>query len=66
MRNSVFLAGLAILAISSVYFYLTGKSRFALTGLGLIGAAEANLLYLLLDVLTKIVFNLQLSTKSRM
>lgn len=30
------------------------------TGLGLIGAALANLLYLLLDVYTKIVFNVQL------
>jgi sensory rhodopsin len=34
------------------------------TGLGLIGAAVANLLYLLLDIYTKIVFNLQLSNKS--
>jgi sensory rhodopsin len=31
------------------------------TGLGLIGAAVANLLYLALDVYTKIVFNIQLS-----
>jgi sensory rhodopsin len=30
------------------------------TGLGLIGAAMANLLYLLLDIYTKIVFNIQL------
>lgn len=30
------------------------------TGLGLIGAAVANLLYLLLDIYTKIVFNVQL------
>ena len=34
------------------------------TGLGLIGAAVANLLYLLLDIYTKIVFNLQLGSKS--
>ena len=34
------------------------------TGLGLIGAAVANLLYLLLDLYTKIVFNIQLSSKS--
>jgi sensory rhodopsin len=34
------------------------------TGLGLIGAAVANLLYLLLDIYTKIVFNIQLNTKS--
>jgi sensory rhodopsin len=31
------------------------------TGFGLIGAAVANLLYLLLDIFTKIVFNVQLS-----
>ena len=31
------------------------------TGFGLIGAAVANLLYLLLDIYTKIVFNIQLS-----
>ena len=31
------------------------------TGFGLIGAALANLLYLLLDIYTKIVFNVQLS-----
>ena len=31
------------------------------TGVGLIGAAVANLLYLLLDIYTKIVFNIQLS-----
>jgi sensory rhodopsin len=34
------------------------------TGVGLIGAAVANLLYLLLDLYTKIVFNLQLDSKS--
>jgi sensory rhodopsin len=34
------------------------------TGLGLFGAAVANLLYLLLDLYTKIVFNLQLGNKS--
>ena len=34
------------------------------TGLGLIGAAVTNLLYLLLDVYTKIVFNIQLDSKS--
>jgi sensory rhodopsin len=34
------------------------------TGLGLVGAAVANLLYLLLDVYTKIVFNVQLSRRS--
>jgi sensory rhodopsin len=34
------------------------------TGLGLIGATVANLLYLLLDLYTKIVFNIQLGTKS--
>jgi len=34
------------------------------TGLGLIGAPVANLLYLLLDLYTKIVFNIQLSSKS--
>jgi sensory rhodopsin len=34
------------------------------TGLGVIGAAVANLLYLLLDVFTKIIFNLQLDRKS--
>ena len=34
------------------------------TGLGLIGAAVANLLYLLLDIYTKIVFNIQLGIKS--
>jgi len=33
------------------------------TGFGLIGAAVANLLYLLLDIYTKIVFNIQLATK---
>jgi sensory rhodopsin len=31
------------------------------TGLGLIGAAVANLLYLLLDIYTKIVFNIHLA-----
>jgi hypothetical protein len=30
----------------------------------MIGAAVANLLYLLLDIYTKIVFNLQLGSKS--
>jgi sensory rhodopsin len=34
------------------------------TGLGLIGAAVANLLYLLLDIYTKIVFNIQLNRTS--
>jgi sensory rhodopsin len=34
------------------------------TGLGLIGAAVANLLYLLLDIYTKIVFNIQLGRKA--
>jgi sensory rhodopsin len=34
------------------------------TGLGLIGAALANLLYLLLDIYTKIIFNVQLSRMS--
>ncbi len=34
------------------------------TGLGLIGAAVANLLYLALDVYTKIVFNIQLDRAS--
>jgi sensory rhodopsin len=34
------------------------------TGLGLIGAAVANLLYLVLDIYTKIVFNLQLGRAS--
>ena len=34
------------------------------TGLGLIGAAVANLLYLVLDIYTKIVFNLQLDRAS--
>jgi sensory rhodopsin len=34
------------------------------TGLGLIGAVVANLLYLLLDIYTKIVFNLQLARTS--
>jgi sensory rhodopsin len=33
-------------------------------GLGLIGAAVANLLYLVLDVYTKIVFNIQLARAS--
>jgi bacteriorhodopsin len=33
------------------------------TGLGLFGAAVANLLYLLLDIYTKIVFNIQLGGK---
>lgn len=33
------------------------------TGLGLLGAAVANLLYLLLDIYTKIVFNVHLSRK---
>jgi bacteriorhodopsin len=37
---------------------------FAPTGLGLIGAAVANLLYLLLDIYTKIVFNIQLERAS--
>jgi sensory rhodopsin len=34
------------------------------TGLGMIGAAVANLLYLLLDIYTKIIFNIQLNAKS--
>jgi sensory rhodopsin len=34
------------------------------TGFGVIGAAVANLLYLLLDIYTKIVFNIQLNAKS--
>ncbi len=34
------------------------------TGLGLIGAAVANLLYLALDVYTKIVFNIQLNKRA--
>jgi sensory rhodopsin len=34
------------------------------TGLGLIGAGVANLLYLLLDIYTKIVFNIQLARAS--
>jgi sensory rhodopsin len=34
------------------------------TGLGLIGAAVANLLYLVLDIYTKIVFNIQLGRRS--
>jgi sensory rhodopsin len=34
------------------------------TGLGLIGAAVGNLLYLLLDIYTKIVFNIQLARTS--
>jgi sensory rhodopsin len=34
------------------------------TGLGLIGASVANLLYLLLDIYTKIVFNIQLDRAS--
>jgi len=34
------------------------------TGLGMIGAAVANLLYLLLDIFTKIAFNVQLSRTS--
>jgi sensory rhodopsin len=34
------------------------------TGLGLIGAAVANLLYLALDVYTKIIFNVQLRSSS--
>jgi sensory rhodopsin len=34
------------------------------TGLGLIGAAVANLFYLALDIYTKIVFNFQLNSKS--
>jgi bacteriorhodopsin len=37
---------------------------FAPPGLGLIGAAVANLLYLLLDIYTKIVFNIQLERAS--
>lgn len=37
---------------------------FAPTGLGLIGAALANLLYLVLDIYTKIIFNIQLDSKS--
>jgi sensory rhodopsin len=37
---------------------------FAPTGLGLIGSAVANLLYLLLDIYTKIIFNIQLNRKS--
>ena len=35
------------------------------TGLGVIGAALSNLLYLLLDIYTKIVFNIQLGTGKR-
>ena len=38
---------------------------FAPTGFGLIGAAAANLLYLGLDLYTKIVFNLQLAGSDR-
>jgi sensory rhodopsin len=34
------------------------------TGIGLIGAAIANLLYLLLDIFTKIVFNIELGTRA--
>lgn len=34
------------------------------TGLGVIGATVANLIYLLLDVYTKIIFNIQLDGKS--
>jgi sensory rhodopsin len=34
------------------------------TGFGVIGAAVANLLYLLLDIYTKIIFNIQLNAKS--
>jgi sensory rhodopsin len=34
------------------------------TGLGLIGAEVANLLYLVLDVYTKIIFNIQLARTS--
>ena len=34
------------------------------TGVGLIGAGVANLVYLLLDIYTKIAFNIQLSNKS--
>ena len=34
------------------------------TGLGLIGAAAANMVYLLLDIFTKIAFNVELSNKS--
>jgi bacteriorhodopsin len=34
------------------------------TGIGLIGAAIANLIYLLLDIYTKILFNIQLSRTS--
>ncbi|MGC9350263.1 MAG: bacteriorhodopsin [Anaerolineae bacterium] len=34
------------------------------TGVGLIGAAVANLLYLLLDIYTKIIFNIQLNRTS--
>lgn len=34
------------------------------TGLGLIGAAVANLLYLVLDIYTKIIFNIQLARTS--
>ena len=37
---------------------------FAPTGLGLFGAALANLLYLLLDIYTKIIFNIQLEGKT--
>lgn len=37
---------------------------FAPTGFGLIGAGVANLLYLLLDLFTKIIFNVQLASKS--
>jgi sensory rhodopsin len=34
------------------------------TGIGVIGAAVANLLYLLLDLYTKIIFNIQLASKA--
>jgi bacteriorhodopsin len=36
---------------------------FAPTGLGLIGTAPAALFYLILDIYTKVVFNIQLSSK---
>jgi bacteriorhodopsin len=58
MLNFIFLAGLVIFALFPIVFVL------APTGLGLIGAAVANLLYLLLDIYTKIVFNVQLSRAS--
>ena len=35
------------------------------TGLGLIGSALANLLYLALDIFTKIIFNFQLAARAK-